>query len=436
MSDEIKVSVVEFGTRPFYMLRWTDPMTGRVKTQSSKVKRGDAKQRKKAQQAAGALKEKLEAGTYHAPSKITWEAFRKRYQNEVLDGLKASTASKVDGIFNGLEDVLNPKRLTDLTEQRLSHYQRVLREQGRSEHTIKSYLAHVGAALNWAVRMKMMAKAPRIDRPKRAKDSKLMKGRPIAGEEFDRLLAAVPKVLASRTRGKHPLSASPEVVESWRHFLRGLWLSGLRLSEALDLWWDSDTGLSVDLTGNRPMLRIPGDCQKSGQDQLLPMAPEFAEFLLAIPDADRHGRVFRPIARRRHRETLEWQVVSRVICRFGEAAGIKVSTKTRTDRKTGKTVEVVKFASAHDLRRSFGERWATKVMPVVLQALMRHASIDTTLKYYATRNAQSMADVLWAAHAATSGNGGHSGNEFGSAGRFGADGADEGQDVTLDSERL
>jgi len=32
-----------------------------------------------------------------------------------------------------------------------------------------------------------------------------------------------------------------------------------------------------------------------------------------------------------------------------------------------------KYASAHDLRRSFGTRWAKRVMPVVLQKLMRHS---------------------------------------------------------------
>ena len=48
----------------------------------------------------------------------------------------------------------------------------------------------------------------------------------------------------------------------------------------------------------------------------------------------------------------------------------------------------VKYASAHDMRRSFGERWASRVMPQVLMELMRHESIDTTLRYYVGRNAQ------------------------------------------------
>jgi len=40
----------------------------------------------------------------------------------------------------------------------------------------------------------------------------------------------------------------------------------------------------------------------------------------------------------------------------------------------------VKYASAHDLRRAFGERWAARIMPAQLKDLMRHESIETTLR--------------------------------------------------------
>ncbi len=56
-----------------------------------------------------------------------------------------------------------------------------------------------------------------------------------------------------------------------------------------------------------------------------------------------------------------------------------------------------KYASAHDLRRSFGSRWAERVMPAVLQALMRHESIETTLRYYVGANAERTAETCWAA---------------------------------------
>jgi integrase len=82
----------------------------------------------------------------------------------------------------------------------------------------------------------------------------------------------------------------------------------------------------------------------------------------------------------------------RIICivgEIGEAAGIPVWTHPVTGS--------VKFASAHDLRRSFGFRWAKRVMPAVLQKLMRHASINTTMDYYATSSAEAIADQVWGA---------------------------------------
>ncbi len=55
-----------------------------------------------------------------------------------------------------------------------------------------------------------------------------------------------------------------------------------------------------------------------------------------------------------------------------------------------------KYASAHDLRRSFGTRWAKRVMPAVLKRLMRHADISTTMGYYVDMDADEMAVDLWA----------------------------------------
>ena len=85
-------------------------------------------------------------------------------------------------------------------------------------------------------------------------------------------------------------------------------------------------------------------------------------------------------------------------------AGVKVRSKVKSkvDPATGERgpVEVVKFASAHDLRRSFGERWASRVMPKDLMELMRHESIGTTMRFYVGQNAERTADAAWAAYEA------------------------------------
>jgi len=58
-------------------------------------------------------------------------------------------------------------------------------------------------------------------------------------------------------------------------------------------------------------------------------------------------------------EPSTW-LASRTIAVIGQKAGIVVDTRQKGEET------VRKFASAHDLRRAFGQRWAGKVMPTVL----------------------------------------------------------------------
>jgi hypothetical protein len=55
-----------------------------------------------------------------------------------------------------------------------------------------------------------------------------------------------------------------------------------------------------------------------------------------------------------------------------------------------------RFATAHDMRRSFCTRWAKRVMPAVLQRLARHSHITTTLTFYVAQSAAEIAADLWA----------------------------------------
>jgi integrase len=405
MSESVKVSVVEFSDRRYFQLQWRDPLTGRKRTKSSGVENtGRKRERTEAERRAAQLEADLRDNRYREPSKVTWDEFRDRYDAEVLPGLASATGQKVDAVFNTLERILSPTRLRDLTAGRLSKYAAQLRQEGRAETTIASYLAHLGAALRWAVRVKMLAEVPAIPKPHRASRGEMAKGRPVTGEELDRMLAAVPGVLESRTRGKKRLPPEPAAVDSWQRFIRGLWWSGLRLSEALYLSWDDPDGLRVDFSGRFPMLRIPAELEKGNRDRLLPIAPEFAAFLEATPEAERVGRVFKLHPRRGEARKLDWQYVSAVVSRIGKAARVVVKTSTKPDPQTGKPRKVVKHASAHDLRRSFGERWAARVMPAVLQQLMRHESIETTMRYYVGRNAETAAQAVWDGFQAASGN--------------------------------
>ncbi len=108
-------------------------------------------------------------------------------------------------------------------------------------------------------------------------------------------------------------------------------------------------------------------------------------YLLAAPEAERRGPLFRPVMPSGNRATARY--AGQTISLIGAKAYIVVHTNAKTGR--------VKYASAHDLRRSFGTRWAKKVMPAVLQKLMGHDSIQTTMAYYVGLECDEVTEQLY-----------------------------------------
>ena len=132
---------------------------------------------------------------------------------------------------------------------------RTVTKAALNDITIASVLRHLRPALTWAVSMGMLRSVPAMHPPKKSKGQTLMRGRPITAEEFDRMIAVVPKV-------------RPDDSAAWVHYLTGLWLSGLRLEESLALSWDQDEPFLIDLSGKRPAFqRIYAEAQKARRDE-------------------------------------------------------------------------------------------------------------------------------------------------------------------------
>ena len=95
-------------------------------------------------------------------------------------------------------------------------------------------------------------------------------------------------------------------------------------------------------------------------------------------------------SRRKHQRStrrLSSHRVSQIISAIGKTAGVIVR---QPDEETGQRI---KFASAHDLRRSLAQRLINSgVSAETLMVIMRHKSFATTKKFYAaSRAAQSAA---------------------------------------------
>jgi integrase len=257
------------------------------------------------------------------------------------------------------------------------------RKKPRSAHTVRGYMNSVLAALNWAHLQGWLPTAPRVRKIKTPRQ-KVMKGRPITATEFQKLLDSAATVVGDEAAG------------SWMHVLRGLWASALRLDELMHVSWDKPGAIRpVWKAGRHPILEIPAALQKNDTEESIPLLPWFESVLKETPVEQRRGWVFNPASLqlkmgrkvRSQRPDAEW--VGKVIARIGKEAGVEVEP---ADARTGRPA---KYATAHDLRRSCGERLRDAgVPPLVICRVMRHSSWETTRKHYAPGNVQSDAEVL------------------------------------------
>ncbi len=380
MLDEIKVHILMRKGRVNFSMRYLDPFTNRHCERST----GVSKQRE-AEKIAAKWEAELQEGRYQKRSRMPWEEFREAYEMDGAAGLRDKTVQAYISTLNAFQKHCNPKTVADLTTVKVTGFVRELRkprklkskdENGEfkvhrlTEASVARHLRHLKAICRWAHRQGIINNVPTFDMPKRGSGAIRMKGRPITTEEFERMLLVTPKVMGEAA------------AKSWKLFMRGLWASGLRVSEALTLRWDDKPGcVTVRLDGQRSILVFDADSQKSGKVELVPLAPE-AVTLLEPMKRDR-GYVFNLLGTNGNVLLRRSYLASKYVGRIGEKAGVVV------DAERGK------FASAHDLRRAFGHRWSRQIMPAVLKELMRHSSIETTMTYYVGQNTQATAAELW-----------------------------------------
>ncbi len=336
----IRVWVQQFKDRDSLMLQWHDPETGKRKTRSA-----DTDDKEKAEKARADLEYELNHGLYKEASRMTWEDFRKKFEEEYFPNRREETRKVYRNVFNLFEKICNPRSLRSINVRTVTAFEKGLRQQpGRGgskdktmqASTIKVRLQFLETALNWAVTQKMLPSCPKFPDVKVPKT----KPRPVPTESFDRLIAKAPD-------------------EHTRVFLYCGWLAGLRRNEALGLEWEeTEDSPWIDFDSDRIIL--PATFTKAVEDQWVPLDQDLRDMLEALP---RNGpKVFRFMSTATG-EPLTPSGVSLMITKLAKDAGVKLSMKT--------------------LRKAFGSRYAQTESAQVLQKLMRHANITTTLAYYA-----------------------------------------------------
>jgi integrase len=365
---EITVYVFKRKDRTNYTCQWSDPVTGEQQFKST-----GTPNRRKADVFAGELKVKLEAGKEVDPLKTEWKVLADRYEQEYLSSIAKRTRYKFQAIRRHVERLINPKYVTALSSSVMSTFQQQLRNEGMAEATIKSSLSSLRACLNWGKHeVEIVHAVPKIKLPTRVNKSK---GRPLTEAEFKRMLDVAPDEVGAEF--------APSIIDT----MTGLWFSSLRIEEALRLTWEPTAdgfNLECDPDGS-VRIRIESLSDKSTEVRYMPLPPDFQRFILSTPEDAREGFVFDPRVAKQKTVRMRADTCSKIISRIGQRAEIVVATYAP---KPGETEPRVKYASAHDFRRSFADRHTEIVTEEQLQEMMRHKSIKTTRDHYAKRKAK------------------------------------------------
>jgi integrase len=345
----IIVWVQRFKDRDSLMLQWVDPDTGKRKSKSAETHIPALAEMKRTE-----LEYELNHGLHQEASRMSWETFRELYEREHVAALRLNSRENYKASFDLFERLCNPTSLRSLSSRMVSAFNAAMLRaltrgrEGMKASTRNLYLQLLRTALRWAVDQELIPRCPKF--PKVDLDGKLPQ--PVPAESFERIYA--------KADGDAPMQA---------YLLCG-WLAGLRLAEALALEWEeSEEAPYVDLARNRIIL--PAQIVKGKRDQWIPLDPQLRTALLALP---RHGKkVFRFISQSTGKPA-DSRLLSERVIHLARLAGVRLSM--------------------HTLRKGFGCRYAGKVPAQVLQKLMRHRNIKTTMDYYANVDDAVMSAVL------------------------------------------
>jgi integrase len=359
MSERVRVWVQRFADREALQLQWICPASGRRRTRSAKTADPD-----RAERARSDLEYELNHGLHRETAHVSWERFRECFEAEYYPGIRADTRRVYRVTLNHFERICTPSGLAGITARTVSAFVAGLRKlpgrgpggkDGVQASTLAVRLQFLRTVLGWAVAQGMLAAVPAFPAVKVPR----RRPQPVAAEAFERLLAK---------------ATDPEL----RAFCLCGWLAGLRLNEARCLSWEPGEAPWVDFARSR--IWLPAGFTKSVEDQWVPVAPELRDALaeLARTGPNRteldqaNGRVFPWDGR--DGQPLSREATCDRVRRLARRAGVRLTMRS--------------------LRRGFACRHAARVPAQVLQRLLRHASITTTMAHYSNVDAAAEEAIL------------------------------------------
>lgn len=392
--DRIVVRVAET-SRDGVLLKWSDH-SGKER---QKTYRG-RQTRNLIEKARSELEERLN----RPGAARRWSDFEQRVERSYFRGMTPKGVGKPKTMLRRFRDELAVMGQPDIecsriTEEIVLRVQERMEEEGLAKMTVRTNMGALWAVLNWGAENHLL---PRLFRPRERvrkgdRTSKsAAKGRALTLEEIERMIQSVydnpvirPELAPSLQRVRKPNESADCAVRAI-HICR---LTGMRLDDCHYFRWEPSDGFHYpeNLHGRLPMLVFCPE-QKSGQSERIPLTPMAADYLRSIEQPE--GFVCR--LHGRHGPHATSGRLGRVIANAGRAAGILV-------KHNGGKMGAPKYASAHDLRRTFAQFLLDHVNIRDAQTMMRHASFETLMRYYSDSSEDALAQKLRSLFASSGG---------------------------------
>lgn len=371
---QIKVRIVR-AKRDGFILKWKVDGVDRQRRCHGRTQRARETERAK-------LEQKLN----HESEETTWAELWDLFRLDHLSQRSDSHAGKCKMMHRRLARVVDPKervgkgeipgkriRCATIDRKAILRVQADMKRSDVEPSTIKSNMATLWAMISWGQDEELI---PEFRRPRKRKGKQekqltgKSKGRPLSGEEIDRLIDAIPHCIKDYERDVEFVNAV--------HVMR---LIGMRLTECWLFSWEPMEGTHYPVMLDSDSAAIEfSNVQKSGVSSTVPLSPAAADWLRDLYSR-RQGAtwVCRTVGAKGEHQTPNR--LGRVISAAGKRAGIVVK---RFRKKDG---EKIKFASAHDLRRTFATNAFTDRLRRLeaiegTQKLTRHADVQTLVEHY------------------------------------------------------
>ena len=317
--------------------------------------------RRLAEMHAVKLNAALKTGTYDDADKLTWDEFRKIYEEGHLSRKAIRTQAEAKNSLGHFERILKlkGKPLASITARSIERFVDArLKERGKkpgstlSEASVNTDLRRIKATLNKARKLGYIESVPNIEflrEPERLPPF-------ITDSDFALMFNACDS--AERPTGH------PDPAAWWQGLLTMDMLTGWRISELLSLEWRD-----VDLEEGYAVTRAAAN--KGRRDGIVWLHPVVRDQLAALrTSADPRERVF---SWDHHRRTLDDE-----FARIQTAAGIHLECRIDREHECTDACHLYGF---HDGRRAFATHNAARMSREALRVLMRHQSEQTTARY-------------------------------------------------------